>query len=150
MSPAALAAQCQYSFSTPWPPLLLRRIFDLGGRLGGLGDTPLLRRVYDQTLGPPKADHSRAACPRENGACPRGCGEAGIQNIPRRAMLCHGRETRQDRATDDGYQPPWSPILGGSQRDLEFRHGGRQVRDLTHWSDSGKTSETFPKLSQRR
>ena len=53
---------------------------DSGGILNS-GGTPLLRRVYDQTLGPPQADHSRGTCPRENGACPRGCGEAGIQTV---------------------------------------------------------------------
>ena len=42
----------QRASSTPWPPFLLRRIFDLGGRKKGNWGTPLiLRRVYDQALG---------------------------------------------------------------------------------------------------
>jgi len=37
--------------STPWPPFLLRRIFDLAGRLGSWRTPLILRRVYDQTPG---------------------------------------------------------------------------------------------------
>ena len=54
------------------------------------GSPLILRRVYDQTLGPPQADHSRGACPRGNGE--RESREAAVD-------CCAGL-----------FQPPGSPI----------------------------------------
>jgi len=82
---------------TPQTPVRLRRTplvsFPLcqrgmPGSSWNWGAPLILRRVYDRTLGPPQADHSRGACPREDGACPRGCGEAGIQEKEAHKTRC--------------------------------------------------------------
>ena len=118
---------------TPQTPVRLRRTplvsFPLcqrgiPGSSWNWGAPLILRRVYDRTLGPPQADHSRGACPREDGACPRGCGEAGIRKK---------EPTRP--AAQTAFQPSGPPLssnlsLRGAEGDAAISGGWRLLRLL--------------------
>jgi hypothetical protein len=91
--------------STPWPPLLLRRIFDNGGEereAEGHPQTPGRRSP------PAPPFHSRA------------------RGKPRRAMLRHGREGRQRCVSEPCSQPPVPHSWGGIEESGDTPDPGRK------------------------
>jgi hypothetical protein len=122
---------------TPIPPETDLRSW---GGLGDWGAPLILRRVYDQTLGPPQADHSRGACPRGNGACPRGCGEAGI---PERSQQKAGTPVSLQSPTSQPELRPFetAPMKHGIQ---EFHHVPKFRRSCPSLSIKGCPSPFSP------
>ena len=97
-------------FSTPWPPLLLRRIFDLGG-------TRRSSEGHPQTPGPPQADHSRGACPRGNGERESISVFGGPRFVVAVEPSCRvGRARRNPPALS--LFNPLAPNLGGRMKNL--------------------------------
>jgi hypothetical protein len=90
--------------STPSPPLLGDRRNEEGLRPSSRPDTWLAMDLADYeeghggTLLHRSPSFLRSLSLRRPGAA--------IQNVVRRAMLCHGRETHRRRVPDDAHQPP--------------------------------------------